>query len=464
MTSAITNTFRSLLLDQLKEDIDGNSENYYIGLARADLITNPTIENSVYAQNQVRHSLQAVKALNNASHVIKNVTWSTGFAYEAYNDAISAQENFYVINSSKEVFLCIEQGKNAEGVVQNCVNEPFASHERSVENGGGLASDGKTFILEDLYKWRYLFTLSNLAYATYKTNQWIPVKKALAVATIAEEIEQYALQQASVDGEILSVEIVSGGSGYSATPDLTIGGDGTLADFEVTINNGSVVKVEVSQSALDASFQHGTGYRCARATLSAGNAVLRPIISPPKGTHDDPTKILKSVALMLQADFKSDEDAKIRTENDFYQTCLLRDLKKYGDSDGEGGYTPTDSDYDLNVGSALKILQINKTDGVFGPDDLFSNAENTIQGKVYHYDSAGDTKLYYYQDETTGFGKFNTGAALVNRTVTGTGEIIRLFNPDVDATTGDILHINNVGQITRGSNQTEDIRIVIQLG
>jgi hypothetical protein len=167
---------------------------------------------------------------------------------------------------------------------------------------------------------------------------------------------------------------------------------------------------------------------------------------------------------MLQADFKSDEDAKIRTENDFYQTCLLRDLKKYGDSDGEGGYTPTDSDYDLNVGSALKILQINKTDGVFGPDDLFSNAENTIQGKVYHYDSAGDTKLYYYQDETTGFGKFNTGAALVNRTVTGTGEIIQLFNPDVDATTGDILHINNVGQITRGSNQTEDIRIVIQLG
>jgi len=101
---------------------------------------------------------------------------------------------------------------------------------------------------------------------------------------------------------------------------------------------------------------------------------------------------------------------------------------------------------------------------VFGPDDVFSNAENTIQGKVYHYDSDGAQKLYYYQDESTGFGKFNTGGSLVNRTVTGTGNILRLFNPDVDATTGDILHINNVGQITRGSNQTEDIRIVIQLG
>ena len=146
MTSAITNTFRSLLLDQLKEDIDGTSENYYIGLARADLITNPTIENSIYAQNQVRHSLQAVKALNNASHVIKNVTWSSGFAYESYNDALPAQENFYVINSSREVFICIEQGKNAEGIVQQSVNQPFASHERSVVNGGGLASNGKTFI------------------------------------------------------------------------------------------------------------------------------------------------------------------------------------------------------------------------------------------------------------------------------------------------------------------------------
>lgn len=463
MTSAITNQFRSLLLDQLKEDIDGNTENYYIGIARADLITIPTINNSTYAQNQTRHSLQAVKSLTNVSHVIKTVNWSSGYAYNAYSDALPNQENFYVINSSREVFICIEQGKNTEGVVQQSVNEPFKTHARSVANGGGLASDGKTFVLEDLYKWRFMFTLSNLAYATYKTNEWIPVKIISASATIAEEEEQYIRQQASVDGEILSVEIIDGGSGYSATPTITIDGDGTEADFEVTINNGSIVKVEVSQNELDASYQHGTGYRRARAVLSAGNAVLRPILSPPKGIHADPTKTLKSTALMLQADFKSDEDAKIRTENDFYQTCLIRDLKKYGDSDGDGEYVATDSDFNLNVGNALKILQINLTNGVFAQDDLFSNAENTIQGKAYYYEPS-DTKLYYYQDETTGFGKFTTGSSLVNQTVTGTGEIIRLFNPDVDTTTGDILHINNVGQITRGSNQTEDIRIVIQLG
>ena len=463
MTSAITNQFRSLLLDQLKEDIDGSTENYYIGLARADLITNPTINNSVYAQNQVRDSLQSVKALNNASHVVKTTPWSTGFSYEAYSDALPAQENFYIINSAREVFICVEQGKNSEGIVQNSVNEPFTTFARSVENGGGLASDGKTFTLVDLYKWRFMFRLSNLAYATYKTNEWFPVKKVLAGASIAEEQEQYALQQASVDGEILSIEIVDGGTSYSATPTVIIDGDGTGAEFEVTINEGSIVKVEVSQSNLDASYLNGTGYRRAKATVSAGNAVLRCVLSPPKGIHDDPTKTLKSTALMLQTDFKSDEDSKIRTENDFYQTCLIRDLKKYGDSDGERNYVSTDSDFDLNVGNALKILQINLTNGVFAPDDLFSNAENTIQGKVYYYEPS-DTKLYYFQDETTGFGKFNTGGALVNRTVTGIGEITRLFNPDVDATTGDILHINNVGQITRGSNQTEDIRIVIQLG
>ena len=464
MTSAITNQFRSLLLDQLKEDIDGSTENYYIGLARADLITNPTINNSVFAQNQVRDSLQSVKALNNASHVVKTVTWSTGFAYEAYSDALPAQENFYVINSLREVFICVEQGKNTEGVVQNSVNEPVTTHARAVADGGGTAADGKTFTLVDLYKWRFMFRLSNLAYATYKTNQWIPVKKVVSTATIAEEQEQYALQQASVDGEILSVEILDGGTNYSATPTITIDGDGTGAEFDVTVNNGSIVKVEVSRNELDASYQNGTGYRRAKAVLSAGNAVLRPILSPPNGIHADPTKTLKSTSLMLQADFKSDEDAKIRTENDFYQTCLIRNLKYYGDSDGEQGYIASDSDFDLNVGNALKKLQINKTNGAFGIDDLFSNAENTIQGKVYYLDEDGDANLYYYQDDSTGYGKFNTGASIVNQSNTGTGEIIRLINPDVDATTGDILHINNVGQITRGSNQTEDIRIVIQLG
>ena len=41
MSSAITNKFRSLLLDLLKGDLDSSSPNYYIGLARADAFTAP---------------------------------------------------------------------------------------------------------------------------------------------------------------------------------------------------------------------------------------------------------------------------------------------------------------------------------------------------------------------------------------------------------------------------------------
>ena len=54
--------------------------------------------------------------------------------------------------------------------------------------------------------------------------------------------------------------------------------------------------------------------------------------------------------------------------------------------------------------------------------------------------------------------------ALVNEQG-GTATITSVVNPDVDAYSGEILYINTLDEaITREADQTEDIRIVIQLG
>jgi hypothetical protein len=46
-----------------------------------------------------------------------------------------------------------------------------------------------------------------------------------------------------------------------------------------------------------------------------------------------------------------------------------------------------------------------------------------------------------------------------------TANIVNLVNPDVDAYSGDILYINTLASaVERSAEQTEDIRIVIQLG
>ena len=47
----------------------------------------------------------------------------------------------------------------------------------------------------------------------------------------------------------------------------------------------------------------------------------------------------------------------------------------------------------------------------------------------------------------------------------GTASIVNIVNPDVDAYSGDILYINTLASaVERSAEQTEDIRIVIQLG
>jgi hypothetical protein len=46
-----------------------------------------------------------------------------------------------------------------------------------------------------------------------------------------------------------------------------------------------------------------------------------------------------------------------------------------------------------------------------------------------------------------------------------TASISSQTDPEIDAYSGDILYLNNVSEvIDRTSNQTEDIRIVIELG
>jgi len=59
-----------------------------------------------------------------------------------------------------------------------------------------------------------------------------------------------------------SIEILTGGSGYTTTPDVIIDGDGTGASARALIVNGSVKKIEVVHV--------GTGYTSASITISGG--------------------------------------------------------------------------------------------------------------------------------------------------------------------------------------------------
>jgi hypothetical protein len=440
MTSAVTNSLNRLLFDLLKEDIDSESPGYYVGLTRSETFTDPASISSPRFQAQARHSLQSVKRIAGSSFVVPNVTWASGEIYNQYVDDNPNQINFYVMNSLREVFVCVEQAK-INGIAQESTVEPIAS------------ASAVTFATTDGYKWRYLYKLSNLAYANFKTNSYIPVKQIINLTSIPEELEQYNLQNdSSVSGELLGIYIDSGGSEYSTTPSLIISGNGTGAAFTPELYNGKIVNVKVDSDG-SGVYNHGIDYDYASITVDSGGgsgAVLRPIFAPKFGTSFDPVETLKSNSIMIRAQVDGTETDTILAENNFYQVVLLRNLKKYG----------VDSDFTANSGNALKSLTVSSVSGTFYEDATFSNNSGSVEAKVFVLDS---DKLYYYQNEDTGFEVFTSGDTLISGAATAS--ITAINNPDVDAYSGEILYINNVSAgIPRETSQTEDIRIVISLG
>ena len=440
MASTVTNPFKKIFLDELLD----SSQNFYIGLSRSNAFVAPSNIASTKFQNETRHGLIAVKVLSGISYVVPTVTWAGGTVYDQYNNENDSQTNFYVINSLREVFLCIEQAKIA-GVVQDSLIEPTAAL---------AGNQSKTFATSDGYKWRFLYKISNLAYATYRTGSFTPVKQIVSLgAFIPEELQQLALQDSSVTGEILGVYIDSAGTGYTNTPTLTIVGNGSGASFSAEINSGKIVSVRVDSDAINGSFKHGSGYDYANISLSAGDAKLRPIFGPRAGTTADARVTLKSNSIMFQAQFEEDEAGTILTNgNNFYQVALLKNLKKYG----------SDSDFTGNSGNALKILKLTAISDQTGFLGNVTNQTETVKAKFVAFDSATGDRLYYYQDDSTGFGVFEPATTILSNGETAS--IVSLINPDLNAYSGDVLYINNLNNpIDRAIGQIEDVRMVIRL-
>lgn len=457
MTASVTNSFRNHLLTLFKAAVDSDGVPYHIGIARSDPVTSNdgiTQENvgSIYNQERVRHTLQSVKVMSNNSYVIPTVTWQADEIYEAYDNNNPFQTNFYVVNSSREVFLCIEQGKLDDGSPSPVFSEPNSTIANNL---------ARTFRTSDGYLWRYLYKMSNLAYSNFRTSQYTPVKKITnRNTTITEEIGQIRLQDSAIGGEILGVIIDSGGDNYTS-PTITFSGNGSGARFVADVFDNRIVNVRCDSNGFG-SYLHGADYDYAKVVVTdpggGSGASLRAIIAPRDGIGADPVNALKSRELMVQTDFVGNEEGNIvANSTEFYQIAIFKNLRVYG-GESDGGKAPL---FFGNTGQAAKILTVGTIGGAWVENDIFQNATQTATAKIYYLDT---NTLYYYQDQETGFEEFAIGDALVNEQG-GTASVTAIVNPDIDAYSGEILYINTLEDaVTREANQTEDIRIVIQLG
>ena len=430
MTAIITERLRRKLSQNIYNDIDSSANEYYIAIGKSeqwqtgsDTVRTPEVTER--EERLFRYSVQAVgKVGTDFKFTVPKYTWTTNTVYSGYNDNIAAHPttSYYVITSDKNVYVCLKQGKNVNG-------EAVVSDQKPVHTG-------KTPVtMSDGYTWRYLYTLSNADFTNFVTSAYMPVNDA---------------DSASDSGQILGYRILNSGSGYSSTPTINIIGneDSAAAATPVLFNTQIVDVLPVA---------YGKGYDYANISVTGGGgsgAEIVPIFGPKAGLGVDTKNDLRVSAVMTSVDFTGNGSGDLVVDNDYRQIGIYKNIQPYG-------YI-ADSNFTDTLGRALRYMTVNSVTN-FAIDDTLSKTEAGGTAQAYiDYIDVSNLRIWYHQNEDTGFINFTTGAGLTS-TSGGSATIASFTDPEVDIHTGEVLYIDNRAAIDRTIESNDDIKIIFQI-
>jgi hypothetical protein len=454
MAGVITRELRREMAKRLFEDIeDSANTRYYIGVGMSETWNDSDVAATPYSterdERNFRARMQSIKLVTDYSFVVPRNNWTTGRVYLPYNDNLDGTSTtpYYVITDENQVYVCLKQAKNSLGVAQVSTVKPT----------GVLSTP---IVTADGYVWKFLYSINTATANAFLSSAWMPVKlvDSAGVGDQAADIEQYGIQNAAIAGEINNITLVSGGTGYTSAPTVTIIGDGDSAVARATISGGSVVKVEIVDSA--STFLAGHGYTRASVSFSGGGgsgASARANLAPRLGFGGDARDDLRSRAIMFDIKPNGAEGGDWLINNDFRQIGLLKNPLLWDSADRFTGTT-------ANMLSGLRLQGGSSATSSFTVGATLSGLTSGASGVIDKLDSS---VIYFHQNETTGFGTWSAGEAIEDD-ATGTGTLLTsttdyILEPVADPFTGKLLYIENRAAVIRASSQTEDIKIVLQM-
>ena len=452
MSAVISDTTRKILGDLLlKEVIDAtDSDQYYIGIGHSetynstDTTITPTRTRAL--ERDIRNKLQSVKKVEAVSFVIDRHNWASGGIYNAYDDDVvgtsygNPSRPYYVLTEDNDVFLCVQQSKSNTGQVQTSVIKPAVP---------GGADRNRPFELGDGYAWKYLFSLSAAQTNSFLSANFMPIEKVEKDSGNCNifELAQLNVQNSAVKGQVVGIEVINGGSGYTSAPAVTIRGSGTGAVATATIDGGVVTKIEMNNFDSDL----GSGYDAADIIIAAPSsgttATARAIVSPINGLGFDARDDLKAGSVMFNIQPIGAENNDFLVDQSFRQISLIKNIN-----------TPAGVRYTSSTGNALRSMKSASSNSLTKSRVMSDGGSPEVKA---HIDMITDSSIFYHQNDSTGFGAFDSGATTITDGI-GTISIDSAAIPgDVDPFSGDILYMENRARVVRDATQTEDIKVII---
>ena len=498
MSAIITEKFRKHNANQFHESFsEASASVYYLFIGKATAFTSstttgsdsspPTPADSVgethfYAWD----SMLAAKKITSSdiSFAIPRRNWSNGTVFDMYKHNISSSNTATsgASNLFDSSFHFMTSDFRVNKVLDNNGGTAFSGSEPTSESTSAFALGG--------YVLKYMYKISASDASKFITTDFIPVATDSTVSA------------AATDGAIESL-VVTGGSGYTdGTYYAAVFGDGTNqgtssgAVVRITVSSGSIQSFgltagsDTTIESAGASYTFGTvnlgddfifsdSSLSSSTTLGASGSggAIEVIISPKEGHGNDAVTELGGHYVMTATTLSQAEGDDLTTANDFRQVGLVVDPTTFGTS---------------TVASATTARQTSvvkgTTSGTFEADEQIVQTSTGAVGKVVEYDS--DRSLLYYQQERfSGFGTSATnsgftafsgtnlitgqtsGATLTPSSDTETVTLANsntltlttgYANPELQPDSGNIIYLENRKPIQRDSDQTEDIKLIIE--
>src|SRR6056300_121190 len=490
MPAIITNKFRIHNAEKFTTALTGSSNVFYLGIGRPQAFSSSTrpdlrtenegtdaspltLFDSIQEEFYSFDDLIAAKKVSSSdiSYVIPRRNWTSGTVYDYYRHDYGNRitgttttqtadsgastlwdSTFYVLNSENRVYKCLDNNNGGTSTF-----EPTGDSNNIITTG-------------DDYKWKFMYELTAAQQVNFLSTDFMAVATDSGVAA------------ANTDGEVNIVKIKSAGSGASVNSTFTgiaIKGDGSGGEVSVTTAGGVVTSVTVTDPGQNYTYAYirNADIVSAGATDLTG-AELDCIIEPKGGHGENAIKELGGFYVMLNVNFEAGEASNtgdFTTANDFRRIVLIRDPNNFGGASAASSNT-------LRGTYAVRFAA-SPTPGTLTVDEEINQATTGAVGKVVEWD-ATNRILYYVQTRfndqgadsngnLTAFSGTNvitgqsssasgTPSSTASETVDNITFTSGYANPEIEPDDGDVIYIENRSPITRASDQTENVKLIIE--